>query len=37
VAFPDLTSDIFELSKTEAVQLVRMLEISEMHAQPAPD
>jgi hypothetical protein len=37
VTFPDLTSDIFELSKTEAVQLVRMLEISEMHAQPAPD
>jgi hypothetical protein len=36
MAFPDLASNVFELSKTEAVQLVRMLEISEMHAQPAP-
>jgi hypothetical protein len=36
MAFPDLTGNVFELSKTEAVQLVRMLEISEMHAQPAP-
>ena len=34
VAFADLTSDIFKLSDAESVQLIRMFQISEMHAQP---
>ena len=34
VTFADLTSDIFQLSDAESMQLIRMLQISEMHAQP---
>jgi hypothetical protein len=34
MAFTDLTTDILKLSDAESVQLIRMLQISEMHAQP---
>ena len=34
VTFANLTSDVLKLSDAESVQLIRMLQISEMHAQP---
>ena len=34
VTIPNLTSDIFKFGHPETVQLIRMLQISEMHAQP---
>ena len=34
MALPDLAGNRFELSRAQAVQLIRMTELAEMHAQP---
>ena len=36
VTIPNLTSDIFKFGHPETVQLIRMLQISEMHAPSTP-
>ena len=36
MALSDLTGNVLEFSDAETMQLIRMGQISEMHAQPAP-
>ena len=36
MTLPDLTGDVFQIRDAETMQLIRMGQISEMHAPPAP-